>query len=595
MHNVLNKGGLVMIIENMLLKKQKKRNSISKVRVDLYPLATELYNELEAHGVIQRMKDVPQLGVINVSNSLKKSRHDYIFLQLYLHQLIKKNLQSVLKYTYNNPIKEKEFRNSLKYKGYRLKPSLGDLIQILTIAYNIGHFYNTFVASRAAVIFANENYSFMKTIIETSSDSRYQRAAEKMLIDANYQRYHLINSLLVLQHCDQQKFSIQLAQEIIYAYINESELNPQSKLHYVFEVFRSVRNVAYIAYDLQIAKTPLTIDLYDENSLVMLFRELLSAYNDNSSTSKLVESIGKLLDDTVYNKETDVICYYMISSNIVKKLREKMRQGDINYFDLWKNKESIFNMSYPKHRDYIKDGILKLTFNAKDRNRSQKLFSELLRTNGVRAGYYDRNSGQQTLIVSLKRKCDQKVKVAFRVLKIIVKNLREFSENEIYSSWYLLTSKFFLYYLMNESPVVIKPTVSQEICVICTKGKRQKVRTIENLLQSSISDEDTIHEVETLCNILKEDSKNDICISLPSSIVVYKKKERGKKLCEFDGMIIFPNRSTKQVVFSEAKNTTHKPEYGKKCLKEKLNKLQISFKSSNIEVKGKDAVLFYDI
>ena len=584
-----------MIIEHTLLKKKKRRKLSSKVQVDLYPLATELYEELDTLGIIQRMKDVPQLGVIRVSKALQKSRYDYTILQLYFHQLIKKKLQSALKFTYNNPIRSMEFQNELEYMEGHRDPSVGDLLQIITIAYNIGHFYNTFVASRAAVIFANENEGFRKAIIEASGDARYQKAAEKMLIDANYQRYHLLNSLLVLQRCDQRKFSIQLAQEIIYAYINESKLNAESKLHYVFEVFRSVRNVAYIAYDLQIAKTPLTIDLCDLDALVVLFRELLSAYNDSSSTSRLVESMSKLLDDTVYNNEIDAICYYMISSNIIKKLRKEISQRNIDYFVLWENTASVFNISYAQHRDYVQNGILKLTFEAKDRGRSQQLFFELAHTNGVRAGYYDRNNGRQTLVISLKSRCEQKIKVAFRVLKIVVKNLREFPEIEPYNTWYLLTSKFFLYYLMHERPIVIKPTVSSKICVLCAKGKRYRVRLLEDLLRSPIGGEDVIHEVENLCSVLKTDSKNDVCILLPASIVVHKKEEQSKTLCEFDGMIIFPNRSCKQVVFLEAKNTTYKPEYGKNCLKKKLDKLEIDFNLAAIEVRGKDAVLFYDI
>ena len=238
-----------MLIKHTLLNKQKTRKSSSMVQVDLYPLSEELYNELNKIGIIQRVKEVPHLGAIRVPKSLQKSRYDYIFLQLYFHKLIKTKLSSALKFSYNNKINSQEFGKLLEYKENCQSPSIGELIQILIIVYNIGHFYNTFVASRAAVIFANENDRFKKIIIEASDYSRYQRVAEKMLTDANYQRYHLLNSLLALKRCDQENFSIQLAQEIIYAYLNESELNPKSKLHYVFDVFRSVRNVAYIAYD----------------------------------------------------------------------------------------------------------------------------------------------------------------------------------------------------------------------------------------------------------------------------------------------------------------------------------------------------------
>ena len=130
-----------MIIRHTLLNKQKRRKSASVVQVDLYPLATELYEELDKLNIIERMKNVPQLGAIRVPKALKKSRYDYTILQLYLHQLVKKEVQSMLRFTYNNSVKSLEFRTDLTYIDTRLNPSMGDIIQILTIAYNIGHFF----------------------------------------------------------------------------------------------------------------------------------------------------------------------------------------------------------------------------------------------------------------------------------------------------------------------------------------------------------------------------------------------------------------------------------------------------------------------
>ena len=76
-----------------LLPKQKPRKHNTMVEVDLYPYATELYEELASIGIIDRTMSIPQLGVIRVSKKLAKTRYDYIMLQLYLHQLIKMHLQ----------------------------------------------------------------------------------------------------------------------------------------------------------------------------------------------------------------------------------------------------------------------------------------------------------------------------------------------------------------------------------------------------------------------------------------------------------------------------------------------------------------------
>ena len=92
-------------IKHNLLPSQKKRAYRLNASIDIYPIAQELIDELSRIGITERLKEVPQLGVIKVRKKLKKSRYDYVMLQLYFHQLIKNNIQSSLKFTYNNYIK----------------------------------------------------------------------------------------------------------------------------------------------------------------------------------------------------------------------------------------------------------------------------------------------------------------------------------------------------------------------------------------------------------------------------------------------------------------------------------------------------------
>ena len=97
-----------MKIPHDLIPKQKTRKHNSKVTIELYPYASQLYEELDKLGIIERIKNIPQLGVIKISSKLAKTRFDYVILQLYLHQLIKQDSQTKqdskieLKYTYNS-------------------------------------------------------------------------------------------------------------------------------------------------------------------------------------------------------------------------------------------------------------------------------------------------------------------------------------------------------------------------------------------------------------------------------------------------------------------------------------------------------------
>ncbi len=580
------------IIEHDLLPKQKSRKSNLNVKVDLYAYTTELFGELAKIGLIQRLKDVPHLGVIKVPKKLGKSRFDYTILQLYFHQLIKKDLQDELELTYNNPVKAKEFSDDMLYQSPEDKPTVGDMLQILAITYNLGHFFNTFTASRAVIMLAEDNSIFRNRFIFSSTSHRFQSTAENLLNEHNYQRLHLLNSLLVLEHCDQTKQSILLAQELLYAYLNESDLKIDSKLHFVFDIFRTVRNVSYIAYDLQIANTPFTIDLCNGKAVLVLFQELLSAYNDQLPANRLITSIGKMLDDTVYNENSNAICYYRISRKIVSSLGRDINWDGMEYYsDFWLPSDSIFNRQYQQSRDYSSEAILKLTFCADDRKLSQDLLIELERINNTRVGYYDRHSGERTIVVSIKKNSVNKHASALHVLKTTISYLRRISSPSSTDIRYLLTSKFFLYYLFGENPILVKATVDPKVCVLCTRGKNRRTAEVKSLLSNGNGNVNERHEVEFMNDCLMQDSINDTSIIIPASVLVFQKNSPGKKLCEFDGLVIHPMRREEQVVLLEAKNTTDKPSYAKKCLSEKLDKLNFTYNKNDIETLNYDALL----
>ena len=65
-----------MEIKYDLLQKFKTRKHNLMVEIDIYPYATELYEELDSIGIIERVKEIPQLGVIKVKKKFAKTRFD---------------------------------------------------------------------------------------------------------------------------------------------------------------------------------------------------------------------------------------------------------------------------------------------------------------------------------------------------------------------------------------------------------------------------------------------------------------------------------------------------------------------------------------
>ena len=602
-------GGSGMNIVHDLLPAQKTRKRNLKVTIDLYPITTELYNELERIGIIDRIKDIPQLGLIKVKKELKKSRYDYAMLQLYFHQLIRQKIQPNLRLSYGNHIKNAPIANkeTNEYADFGIDvgiinksfaPSIADAMQTLSIVYNIGHFYNTFTSSRAVVLLAAEDIKFRNLLLEASREPRYKETVTKLLEAKNYQKFHLVNSLLILEHCNQRLPSVLFAKELLYAYINEQNLPENSKLKYVFDVFRKVRTLSYMAYDLQIAKTPFTIDITNGEALLILMTEWLSEYNNTMSPNHLINSMSKLLDDTVYNENSNAICYYRISKRIVGKLKESPSHNNTSYYnDLFLNKESVLNVAYSQSRNYIEKQILKLTFSKDDRNLSFGLIGDLESLNNTRVGYYDRRTGEQTIVASIKSSCnyEKKTLAALKIIRKAISALRKIGDISTSDTRYILCVKFFLFYLFRENPAVIVPTISKEKCVFCTRGKKSRINEVKRLLNNNNGSEDQAHECKFLVSVLNEDKTNDTTLTVPASIQVYDKNTPGKKLCEFDGIIIHPLRERDQVIFLEAKNISHTPSEGKNCLLDKFKKLSIPYSEEDIKIRNYDAFMKYCI
>lgn len=94
---------------------------------------------------------------------------------------------------------------------------------------------------------------------------------------------------------------------------------------------------------------------------------------------------------------------------------------------------------------------------------------------------------------------------------------------------------------------------------------------------------------------LKDDTINDTSITIPASILVYNKNAPRTPLCEFDGMIVHPMRKEKQIIFLEAKNKDKRPNEGKRCLKDKLDKLSLIYADEEIKIVDCDAYWKYTL
>lgn len=147
-------------------------NNKTTKKIDLFPIATSIYEGLEKAGHIDRLKAIPQLGSIRVSSKWCRSRYDYVMLQLYLHQIVRRGHGIHTEISYSNNLKSKDFLREFNFG--KEKVSVGDILQVLPIVYNIGHFRNTFTSNRAELQLLMKDPCF-ESMLKASSDDELCR------------------------------------------------------------------------------------------------------------------------------------------------------------------------------------------------------------------------------------------------------------------------------------------------------------------------------------------------------------------------------------------------------------------------------------
>ena len=294
-------------ITSYIFKKKARISRTESVSLVLYGLSTELFNEFNRLGLIARLKKIPQLGGISVPKSLCKSRYDYIELQWWLHKRAHELVNSSLEYSYASRINKSDISAAISFPNGS-KPTVEEFLQLFILAYNIGHFYATFVSSKAILLKLKESTSVKNDFVNLyAGDNCLTNLCKRVIDEQDYFHFHLLNSLLVLNNCNQTLFSVQVSKWLIIDYLNGTA---SKKINYLFRNFKSIRNLAITVFDLQLANVPFRINLQNEDSLKIFLNEYLAQYNDNSKANNIVISLTKLLSDSLYNENIAAIKEY---------------------------------------------------------------------------------------------------------------------------------------------------------------------------------------------------------------------------------------------------------------------------------------------
>ncbi len=219
-------------ITSDIFKKNARNNRAKSISLVLYGLSTELYNEFNNSNLIDRLKNIPQLGGISVSKSLCKSRYDYIILQWWLHKRAHDLVNSSLEYSYASRINQGDVTDFIPNNP---KPTVEEFLQLFILVYNIGHFYATFISSKTMLLKLKKVPNVRTDFVNLfSGDADAMTLCNKIIDEQDYYHFHLLNSILVLNNCNQKLLSVKVSKRLIIEYLNGAT---SKKLNYLFRIF----------------------------------------------------------------------------------------------------------------------------------------------------------------------------------------------------------------------------------------------------------------------------------------------------------------------------------------------------------------------
>ena len=539
-------------------------------------LGVEFYAELERLGYVDRLKRIRHYGIMRVNRKYQHTRYDYVCQQIFLHSFAKRSMKDdAMLYSYNNKVR---MENGICFTLY-------DAMIILTFAANIGHFKNTFAGSQAAIRACCANQKLKEAFLTAAHEERGQTAFNDVFQSGNHMRLQLANALLLLERCDATLQSVAIARELLYMYLDQPSGIPDEKKEPILYVYRQIRDIAYLQSDLPCAAVPMRL-IGDESSLKTLIRELFRRFNNAAPAQQMIQAVKKLLDDAFYNRPDIVFRREACVRRIVRDVTNKSTKEWMTYL---LSEDSPFNRSPKRSGIPLQGEPLKLTFSGRT------VMAELeARANSVRGlccAAYMRRDGGYTVLIGMRKSCQEKAQGAWRALKIVTAKYMNGGFTD--DTHILLTVKFFLRFLFSVDDVRIDGHIPNQQCVFAVRGHRARIRLLDAVI-AQIGDADNKHEVEVLRDYLSNDRKNDVCIAVPSSVKACR-SPGNSVAAEFDGLLIYPNRVREQVVFFEAKNRKDKPSRAKRALKIKFDGLSLACGEDDIRIIGKDAYYKYTI
>lgn len=275
----------------------------------VYPHTQVLYKFLSNYHYDAKWHYTNQLGALrNFLHGAHHTRYEYIVLQWTLiHQLKEKVTGLGLSSTHD------VFG---QLPGVGKNPSGGEILQCLAILTNMGHFPDTFSASRAWLHLLKKNQGKIRTTFRAGLHNEDKKLLDKMVKKFDTYEIHLVNALFLLERyrrAEQGNDTVNFCRKLLASYISREH----KKLTKLWEIYGIIRQLSYLILDSHYAPIPFVLDL---SSILLNFDQVFEQIlNRNSEFQKGVRQLDRVLQETLYMTGNALITVATRTEEILKK------------------------------------------------------------------------------------------------------------------------------------------------------------------------------------------------------------------------------------------------------------------------------------
>lgn len=328
--------------------------SLGKREILIYGnYASQCYNFLKENGVVKRLKNTEQLGLIKESmEGIHHSRWEYVILQMFLLNRVCDTKKYALSYKFNIHL-----NNNIE------NLSGAELIQMWILLLNSGHLYGTFSSERGILKAINDNISLYKKIKEKIPKD-LEAWFEDIVYNCKFYQMNILNSMYFLNTSQKKSKTLSGNKltdfyiEILKVFIKDNyDDNLNFRIKNYKKLFHTIRQISYLLLDSQYFSLPFKFNLTD---FMVNFEENFNEFFSKSShMDKLLQDYDNLLSSKLYLSDIYLRNFAIHENYVYNKFTgiKYTRHKDIKT-DLMSIK--FDNGFFNKYKHY--DTILKLEF-----------------------------------------------------------------------------------------------------------------------------------------------------------------------------------------------------------------------------------------